>query len=294
MSKRFFFIIAALVLFSSSAWAQLSTTSPWPKKHNNLKNTGFTNLNSGTTTGKEKWAFEAPGRFVSSPVLDNNGKVYIGSTEGTFYAINRVDGSLAWKYKTTGAIEHSSPAIDVNGVIYVGNMADPGRVYAFNTNTINPDIPSTWVPLWTYDTGGGIQGSITIDTDGSIIVPSNDGFVHALNPNGTLKWRSARNYGSIFTTPAIDTATSRVLFGSQEPQDRFYTYYDGENVPASVTCDVIPVFNFYKAPTFFTVDKDTGIELTNFPSFCPPGGMTAAPVVYSNGDYLVPFLKQTF
>ncbi len=292
MSKRCLFITVALVFLCSSAWAQLSTTSPWPKKHQNIKNTGETSANAGTITGKLKWAFITQGEIKSSPVLDaplpgKSPKIYFGSVDGNFYAVNRSTGTLEWNYKLQGAVEFCSPAIDVNGIVYIGDFS--GKVYAFDTKTIDPGNASTWVPVWTYTTspGGAIQSSINIDVDGTIIVASTNGYVYALNPNGSLKWRTPHNYGSIYSsTPAIDN--SLIVFGTQGPQNRIsFTL-----APESVLCSFIDI---YSAPVFFSIDStNAGSEVSNFPQFCPPGGMFASPVVFNNGNYLVPLLKKNY
>lgn len=55
----------------------------------------------------------------SSPAIDVEGTVYIGSSDGKLYAIN-ADGTLKWSFQTKGAIE-SSPAIGSDGTIYIGS-----------------------------------------------------------------------------------------------------------------------------------------------------------------------------
>ena len=58
----------------------------------------------GTQIGKLKWRFVTGGPVTSSPAIDENGIVYVGSTDNNFYAINGEDGTLKWKYQTGGAI----------------------------------------------------------------------------------------------------------------------------------------------------------------------------------------------
>ncbi len=62
---------------------------------------------------------------ISSPAVDREGVVYVGSYDGYLYAIN--DGEILWKFRTDGNIV-SSPAICCDGTIYFGS--DDGRFYA--------------------------------------------------------------------------------------------------------------------------------------------------------------------
>lgn len=68
---------------------------------------------------------------------------------------------------------------------------------------------------WTFETGDGIESSPVIDSSGTVYFGSHDGYLYALNPNGTLKWKFEiakpvyderwRGYKSIMATPAIDS-----------------------------------------------------------------------------------------
>ncbi|HEC66476.1 MAG TPA: hypothetical protein ENI23_14410 [bacterium] len=70
--------------------------------------------------------------------------------------------------------------------------------------------------LWTFEAGGGIEASPTIGEDGTIYFGAMDGYVYAVNKDGTLKWKTKigtpqiKGYGgdshlsSVTSTPAID------------------------------------------------------------------------------------------
>ena len=51
--------------------------------------------------------------------MDSEGTVYIGSSDGSLYAIDS-KGELKWRYQTEGWIE-SSPLIGADGTIYFGS-----------------------------------------------------------------------------------------------------------------------------------------------------------------------------
>ncbi len=85
------------------------------------------------------WTFKSldPNYFYvipkSAPVIDNE-RVYFGSDNGNFWALNQNDGSVAWKFKVGlpifGKSIFSSPALYKNRVFF-GSY--DGNVYALNT-----------------------------------------------------------------------------------------------------------------------------------------------------------------
>src|SRR3954449_11831494 len=74
-----------------------------------------------------KWTFKAPGRFIASPTVDQS-TVYIGSTVGLFYAVDRESGSQKWKFAAKARI--ASTAAVGNGMVYFG--AYDGSFYALD------------------------------------------------------------------------------------------------------------------------------------------------------------------
>ena len=218
LGRRFFLLTAVLIFITPGiSIGQLSTDAPWPKFHHNNRNTGKTS-NFGTQVGKLKWRVATAGPVTSSPAIDKNGIVYVGSADNNIYAINGETGVIEWKYQTGGAINFSSPAIDINGTVYIGSY--DGFLYAFDTQTINPDDGSTWLPKWKFQTRGAVKSSPAIAPDGTIIFGSADGNVYALFPEGTLKWKTP--VGVIErSSPAIDSDIGQVYIGTTVP-DVFY------------------------------------------------------------------------
>src|SRR4051812_28427630 len=82
------------------------------------------------TLGTLAWKFRTEGRVVSSPVVIGE-TVFVGSSDGNLYALNRGDGSLRWKFATKGAV-NSSPAV-ARGLVFVSSL--DGRVYAIDAST---------------------------------------------------------------------------------------------------------------------------------------------------------------
>ena len=126
-----------------------------------------------------KWRFQlrdTAGVFYSSPAIGPGGTIYVGSADGSLFAVDP-DGTLRWRYSTGGNMR-SSPSVAPDGTVYVGS--DDGYLYALNPNgTLK----------WRYNTQEPIHASPAVATDGTICCGSDDNSLYAINSDGTLKWR---------------------------------------------------------------------------------------------------------
>lgn len=117
-----------------------------------------------STTGKEKWRANIGGADVKRILPDATGTawdymqsspavsghlVYIGSADGTVYAVNAADGKEAWRFKT-GDIVRSTPRI-ADGVLYVGS--NDGFLYAIDA--------AKGTKIWQFDTRGKEWKAVT-------------------------------------------------------------------------------------------------------------------------------------
>jgi outer membrane protein assembly factor BamB len=119
-----------------------------------------------SATGLERWHTEALGYINSSPSVDTDGSVYIGSSNG-LYAITP-NGLVRWVYRTSQPIAFSSPAIDVVGTLYVGAGDQLLAIDLLGRLLWHaPCLP-----------GGQINSSAAIGADGTV-------YVQAILPNGT-------------------------------------------------------------------------------------------------------------
>lgn len=158
-----------------------SAESSWPLFSHDSACTGFTN-NLGPSKENLKWIFKTGGPVYSSPVIDTDGVIYIGSDDCNFYAINR-DGSLKWKFKTGGKIR-SSAAITRKGIIYFTSF--DGFFYALN---------SDGTEAWKFKTGEKqitATSSVSINSEGIIyftVYGKKSGNLYSLSPEGKEIWR---------------------------------------------------------------------------------------------------------
>ena len=78
---------------------------------------------------------------MSSPVIDVDGSIYIGSVDDNVYKLDPVTGAQVWNYTATGGIGKASPAL-WNDLIVFG--CDDDNVYAVNK--------VTGAKVWSYTT----------------------------------------------------------------------------------------------------------------------------------------------
>ena len=111
----------------------------------------------------------------SSPVIDADGNVYIGSYSDKLASFDKA-GNFRWELPTGGDVA-SSPAIGPNGDIYIGSSNN--RLYAVVRNG---------TPHWQYDTTGAVRSSPVVADDGTIYIGTMDKKLHAVAADGTKKW----------------------------------------------------------------------------------------------------------
>jgi len=162
-----------------------------------LSNESFGMLLSLDKTGALNWKFSVKGGFYTSPAVDSDGVVYIGSEEGVFYALNS-DGDVKWSY-STGEPIRTPPTIGPHGTIYFGTRRTSGSSIQGSLYALYPD----GTPKWVYTIGQGIAASPAVEDDGTVIISTLDGNVTAVNSNGNEKW-SYFTGSQLWSAPTID------------------------------------------------------------------------------------------
>jgi outer membrane protein assembly factor BamB len=142
----------------------------------------------------------------SSPAIDCQGRIYIGSDDGSLYALEP-DGSLAWSHETAGRVL-TTPAIAPDGTIYFGS--EDGFLYAMT--------PQGKLQ-WSFAADGPIRvSSPSLATDGTIYFGTDSGVLHAVAPDGSERWSiSLGGFAPINTRPLID-GSGAVYVGSELEQ----------------------------------------------------------------------------
>ncbi len=169
-----------------------------------------------------RWRFRTNGEVISSPAIVG-GVVYVGSDDGSLYAIDQSTGKLHWKFKT-GARIPSSPAVAA-GVVYftsydgnfyaVGALSgklrwkfgDPGerRYTGTHLHGMLPAGERMPDPFDVYLSSPSVW-------NGMVYFGSGDGNVYALNAlSGAMQWKFQTG-DVVHASPSI--AAGKLYIGS--------------------------------------------------------------------------------
>ncbi len=170
-----------------------------------------------TPDGTQKWRANLDATVYASPAIGADGTLYLGNYDGRFFAI-RPDGTERWRFDTHSPLSGSA-AIDARGVVYFGSYDK--KLYALDA--------ATGAKRWDYATGDIIRATCpVIADDGTIYIGSDDGFIHALNPDGTLR-RTYATGGAILAAPIL--AAGRLYVASSDA--KLHAFEIGANLARS-------------------------------------------------------------
>ena len=213
--KRLIFLFAALSIFATGQ-------TDLAMFRGDLAHTGVYQGSGPSATHRIRWKFHTDARILASPVIYKN-VVYVGSVDGTFYAIDLASGQSKWKFDTEGIIPGSAAV--TNDVAYFESY--DGNLYAVDVNTGKAK--------WTFATGGerrfaakNLHGldpanetmpdfwdfylSSPAVANGIVYFGSGDGNVYAIDAtSGSLKWKFQTG-NVVHASPAI--ANNTVYIGS--------------------------------------------------------------------------------
>lgn len=195
----------------------LDPTSPWPKFRANALQNGRSEVIPEMSNLKP-WTFQTGKGVFSSPVIDNDGTVYIGSGDQYFYALDKT-GKVKWK-TLTGEIIDSSALLDDKGRIYVGS--GDGHVYAlersngqvlwkFRAHTPRQVTEKFGVKTYNLD---WFEGNIAMLADGTILAPNDNYLIYHLDREiGQAKTQNVLNEMG-WSLPAVNAKTGLIITGS--------------------------------------------------------------------------------
>jgi outer membrane protein assembly factor BamB len=196
--------------------------SPWPMFKNDAGCSGLSDANTSRNPGILIWEFKASGE-ISTPVIDTAGNLYFTSGSGFLYCVYP-NGTQRWRspINTTGFTE--APALASDGTVYVHSLE--GGLYSFdgsgnfnwytdtgyqgntppligkdgniivaarNRTGNNPDNPillsiyPNGTIYWTRDEPLHDTQFVSIQSNGTILMPQLPTYINMYLPNGTLK-----------------------------------------------------------------------------------------------------------
>ncbi len=159
-------------------------------------------------TGRLLWSEDLGGALVGTPVVSEEGVVYIGSFASELVALDAENGSVLWREPTTDWV-WSGPALDGDW-LYYGDVG--GMLYGINRLDTSQ--------RWTYQADGPIAGKPLV-TDDTIYITTEAGSLIALTKDGAVRWTQTVG-GKLYTTPAM--VDDKILVTAVEADALLYAY----------------------------------------------------------------------
>lgn len=211
--------------------APLDPGSPWPKFRANMLQNGRSPVQP-VANDKTPWSYRTGKGIFSSPVVDGQGNVYIGSADTYFYKFGP-DGSVLWKVKTGGIID-SSALLDDEGRVYFG--AGDSYVYCVDRESgqvlwkaaaHSVEEVEKLFGIKTYNVNW-FEGNIGMLPDGSLLAPNDNYLLYTLNRESGEKGTIYPANEMIWSLPAINTHTDKIFFATDNQILKNVYSYDYE------------------------------------------------------------------
>ncbi|PKP48294.1 MAG: hypothetical protein CVT92_16265 [Bacteroidetes bacterium HGW-Bacteroidetes-1] len=162
-----------------------------------------------------KWSYRTNGSVHSSPFVYES-SVFLGSADGSLYALNIDSGQLIWKFDSQGEKMldiwdyYLSSPIAYNGIVYWGS--GDGFLYAINCKTGKPE--------WKFE-AKGIVHATPLASEGKVFFGDFSDYFYALNAeNGDLIWQFRTIGNTYFPNGEIQKAATIdkdiLYFGSRD------------------------------------------------------------------------------
>ncbi len=135
-------------------------------------------LSAITPKGEVAWRLEVEGEVDTGPVFAKDGTIVVAAGREVL-AVRTAHGDIAWRFSARDKI-FTSPAVTDDGLVVVGSQDD--RVYA---------IAPGGSLGWSVDLGADVDGAPAIGDDGAIFVGTDKGEVVCLRGHGDIAWRTA-------------------------------------------------------------------------------------------------------
>jgi outer membrane protein assembly factor BamB len=197
----------------------LDPESPWPKFRANAVQNGRSRLVPGVDPSLRPWVFQTGGAVFSSPVVDGEGTVYVGSADGSFYAIG-ADGALRWRFASGGVID-SAALLDDRGRVYFGSgdarvrcldRASGRLFWTFVADSVEEVERRHGIESYNVD---WFEGNIGMLGDGTLIAPNDNFLIYAIDRDTGEKKAEYLGNELMWSLPAVNPRTRRMFAGSQ-------------------------------------------------------------------------------
>ena len=197
----------------------LDSESPWPRFRANSLQNGRARVEPKQNSQLRPWTFLTGKGIFSSPVIDGDGNIYIGSADHNFYSISS-EGELNWKF-STGEIIDSSALLDDRQRVYFGSgdahvycldRRDGALVWKTAAHTVE-QVESQF-DLETYNLNW-FEGNIGMLPDGNLLAPNDNYLVYEIDRDTGERVNQYIANEMVWSLPAVNTDTGALFFGSQ-------------------------------------------------------------------------------
>jgi len=194
--KAVFFALCLALSFSVHSSGSASDVyledALWPVMRADGRNTGRAEILSYRPmegTAEEPVHFRTGNGIFSTPVMDGNEIVYVGSADHFFYALDPHRGEVLWKVDMHEIID-SAAALGRGGRVYV--PAGDARIHALDLSgnelwsfDVLSDRPKG---LYSLSTNYWWEANVTIGPEGDLYAGNDDFFFYRLGPEGDMRW----------------------------------------------------------------------------------------------------------
>jgi len=165
-------------------------------------------LNLGN--GSLKWELDLGSAAIGSPVVDENGILYLGTNGKEIVAVNKDTGRVAWRYQNSSSIWANLVLKD--GILYFGDL--DGTFIALDT--------TTHAPIWQYKAGGAIVSAAALLED-RLMFSSENGILNILDYSGAVLGIPSLSE-KLYAGPVLNG--DKVLVGINESKDKVLSAVD--------------------------------------------------------------------
>ena len=193
------------LLLTTGSLAQPAGTA-WPMWGQNAQHNFRTPFIGQDEPARFRWRHHLPGTaYKAAAIVGSYGQVIYTSDIGTLYA-TRTDGTYSWTYEMPWAVT-STPALTRNGLVIVPTT--DGMIHAVDE--------LFGMAQWIYVAPGEtFSTDAVIGADGSIYAVSAEGFLHALNADGSSQWVVDLEAPTPRTTPTLCLQGS-IIVATEDP-----------------------------------------------------------------------------
>lgn len=154
--------------------------------------------------GSQVWKKDLGSALTGTPLLTEDGTLYVSTLEGNLFALKAADGSQVWMAQTGGRL-WSAPVLK-DDLLYVGNAANKVSAISVKDGSI----------AWQQDAGSQVIGGGIFVKDG-VAFATEGGSLIAWSLDGKSKLWTKTIGGKLYTTPvtAGDTTVVALVEGDK-------------------------------------------------------------------------------